>query len=151
MASRPEGVALPPTLTARSQVDLILARVIISAITFVAAIALAALCLYRRAVTVPLQWILVFAFLARTCRQLLLMGPMIAAAQDEVLPRSLSAPVDVVDTWEVILHGTPLLQPHLEPYPSLALMRIPSTPTPPFPQPQSQPSSSPQPENALQP
>ncbi|KAL3918040.1 MAG: hypothetical protein SGPRY_006159 [Prymnesium sp.] len=83
-----------------SQVDLILARVIISAITFVAAIALAALCLYRRAVTVPLQWILVFAFLARTCRQLLLMGPMIAAAQDEVLPRSLSAPVDVVDTWE---------------------------------------------------
>lgn len=79
--------------------DLIWARTVIAVLTFVVTLALVVLCAVHRQVTVPLQWLLVFATAARVLHQLLLMVPLVAAAQGELIARALSS--DVVESWAV--------------------------------------------------
>ena len=64
----------------RSQVDIFKARIALAVLTVLAAAGLALLCLLRRAVTVPLQWLLALALFMRAVRQLFLMIPMLQAA-----------------------------------------------------------------------
>ncbi|KAL1527548.1 hypothetical protein AB1Y20_008937 [Prymnesium parvum] len=90
--------------------DLMRARITIAIITFLAAVGMAKLCVARRAITVPLQWLLVFALVARHVRQLLLLVPIFAASRDELLPRALSAPLEVIDTWEPVLASSLLAE-----------------------------------------